>query len=172
MAERGMDKYSNMIVKTVVSSAANAQTYAEITLGLSLFDKVGLLIQRIEYHLTGSSIGELTTTADEINIGLVTSNQPASMLPTDNSVIHQMKMGRLDLGVAAAATLFHLPMVFDFSQLQGGGILITPRPFFAGIKTIGLASAATAHIRIFFTVIKLSGEDYFELLETRHYFGQ
>lgn len=172
MASAQMDKYANMLVKSVVQTAANTLTYSTIEIGLSLFDKVGLKIQRIEYVPNPGSIAEMTTAADFIELGLCTSDTPTSLVESIQSVIHMFRLRRVDMGTAATGAIYSQPDVYDFSSLDGGGLIVTPKPLFIGIDTAGLASAASAIIRIFFVVIKLSGTDYFELLETRHYFGQ
>lgn len=166
------DKYANMLVKQMTMSAANTLTFDEIDIGLSLFDKVGLKVQRLEYHWGNAALEEMTAANDAVQAGLFTSNAPATMDPGDVSTIHMAKIKRLDQGTAAASRILELPFVFNFAELDGGGLLITPKPLYIGMFTTGLASAGTITLRVFFTVVKLTPPEYFELLETRHYFGQ
>ena len=166
-----VDKYVNMLVKDVTLSGANVLTYAEVNMGLSMFDKVGLRIQRIEYFPSTAMLLEMTAAADYWLCGVMTSDAPPSIDTLNASVIHAMRFVRNDMGTAAGGQFDVFPKVFDFANLEGGGILVTPRPLFIGMITAGLASAGTVVVRIFFTILKLSDADYFEILETRHYFG-
>jgi len=172
MAEKRTDKFVNMLVKSILTSSANTLTYDEISMGLSLFDKAALLIERLEYHITLASLDQMTADGDAIFGGLSTQDVLTSVGPSSNSTIHSFSLERHDFGTAAGGSFSLAPLIFDFSQLSGGGLLITPKPFFAFVNSVGLASVATMHIRIFFTIIKMQDADYFELLETRHYFGQ
>lgn len=167
-----MDKYANIITKRITLSAANTFTTDAIDMGLSLFDKVGLLISRAEYLPAHSSLQLMTATADNIAMGMITNDSVTSIAIGDNSTIDTVSISRHDNGAAANAHFFQTPIVRDFSGLPGGGLLITPRPWFIAGDSVGLASAAIVDVRIYFTVVKLSSEDYFELLETRHFFGQ
>lgn len=169
---RTVDKYSNMMVKSISMSAANTLSFDEVDIGLSLFDKVGLQVQRIEYTINKGTLAEMTAANDTIEMALTTNDGISAITTDDRSVIHMYRLRRLDAGTAGNAVFFEQPVVFDFSSLSGGGLLITPRPLYVAMDTSGLASAGTAYLRIFFTVVKLQDSEYFELLETRHYFGQ
>jgi len=166
-----MDKYANVLTASLTLSAANTLSFDELKMGLSLFDKVGLLISRIEYEPSGGTLGEMTATGDEVRLAITTSDSISALDVTDQAVIHMMTYKRFDAGTAATATLYTLPFVYDLSTLPGAGILITPRPWYIAGDTDGLASAAVLNFRFYFTVIKLSPAEYFELLETRQYFG-
>lgn len=171
MASKTMDKFSNLMTQRITLSAANTLTFQEIELGLSIFDKVGMLLSRIEYEPSGGTMNEMTASGDELRLALTTSNQLTSLQVDEKSVIHSMVYKRFDAGTAGNANFYNLPFVHDFSQLPGGGILITPRPLYLAGDTDGVASPMVAYIRVYFTVIKLTPADYFELLETRQYFG-
>jgi len=167
----GTDKYANVLTESIEMSAADTLSFEEVNIGLSLFDKAGILISRIEYHLATGVPGYMTAAADRVNMGVTASNSVTSLAVTQQAVIHTMQVQRNDFGTAASASLFVLPIVYDFSTLPGGGLMITPKPWYIAMTSSGLASAASGYIRFFFTVQKLSPQDYFELMETRAYFG-
>lgn len=165
------DKYVNMITGDLALSAANTLTFEEINVGLNIFDKVGLLITRLEYDTTMAAIAEMTASGDFINAGFTTSNQVSSLLINKSEVVDQVVIGRHDMGAAAAAQLFMKPWVRDFSTQPGGGLLVPPKPlYFAGYSG-GLASPCTLYLRFYFIIIKLTDAEYLELLETRRAFG-
>ena len=166
-----VDKYANILTEPITMSAANTLTFAEVNIGLSLFDKAGILISRIEYQPSGGTIADLEVTADLIGMAVTTSNSLVNLGVAQQAVVTYKSLIRLDLGVAASGVIVELPLTQDFSQLPGGGILITPKPWYIAMESAGLAAAGTMTVRFFFTVVKLTAEMYFELLETRHYFG-
>jgi hypothetical protein len=63
------------------------------------------------------------------------------------------------------------PFVVDYTSLSGGGILVAPRPLYIGMDTIGAAAAGFCTVRLYFTIITLQASEYFELLESRRFFG-
>lgn len=168
---KSKDKYANLLTHEITMSAANTFTVSEVDVGLSLFDKAGIVINRIEYHVPGGVINEMTATGDYFTVGILTNDSATSLDPAALSTIDAITVRRMDMGTAGAVWVFSMPIVRDYSMLPSGGIIITPRPWFVGMTTAGVASAGTCTVRFFFTIVKLSGEDYFELLETRHHFG-
>jgi len=165
------DKFANVITMEVETSAANTLTFEEVQIGLSLFDKTGILLSRIEYEPFNSAFAQMTATTDSIFIGVTTSNQLSELNPDQAAVVDRYMVQRQDLGAAATGALINTPFVKDLSTLPGGGILITPKPWYIGITSTGLAATCKAYVRFYFTIMKLSPQDYFELLETRNFFG-
>jgi hypothetical protein len=169
MAATGItDRFSNVLYDKVVESSANTLTFEEVNVGLNIFDKVGLLVSRIEY--TGMET-YLSADPDHVEFGLSASNGWASADPAESSVIDYNRWKIVDFGTAGNAIERHTPFIKDFSNLPGGGILITPKPLYMYIQGSSLTSPGSVAMRMFFTVLKLKPEDYFELLESRQYFG-
>lgn len=162
------DKYANVLFQEVTESAANTLTFESIDLGLSLFDKVGLLISRIEWY---NWEVRLLAAADVVNFGLSSSNQFTTVTAQENSIVTYHYFKVLDYGTAGNNWIFTSPLVDDFSTLPGGGLLVTPRPLYIFAQGANLGGAITATMRMFFTVVTLKPEEYFELLETRQFFG-
>ena len=158
------DKYSNVLTEEIVMSAADTLTFEEVNVGLSLFDKAGILINRVEYQPAQGTTALMTAQGDIIQIGVTSSNSLTSLATNQAAVIHVVSLARQDFGTAAGGQLHIMPIVFDFAGLPGGGLLITPKPWYIAMKSVGLASAGTGYVRFYFTVIKLSAENYFELL--------
>lgn len=162
------DKYANILFDQVQESAANTLTFNEVNIGLSLFDKVGLLISRLEWYNWDT---QLQADSDLVQFGLSTSNQFAAPAPGVSSIITFHNVELRDYGVAAVNFMFQTPWVDDFSTLPGGGLLITPKPLFLFTQGTNATGASLIQLRMFFTIITLKAEDYFELLETRQFFG-
>lgn len=165
------DKFSNVLTEEISMSAANTLTFEEVNIGLSLFDKAGILISRVEYSPYSATMQEMTAAADWIQLAFCTSNQLSNLAVTQAAVVHQVQWTTQYSGAAASGYLVHTPKIVDLSTLPGGGILITPRPWYVAMNTNGLASAGGGYVRFYFTVLQLQPQEYFELLETRSYFG-
>lgn len=167
MADK-QDKYANSMYTAVVESAANTLTFAEMTVGLNIFDKVGLLINRIEWF---DHLNLLVAADDRIDFGIAASNQFVAVGPSVTSIIFYHRVTLKGIGAPANALMEDIPLVDDFSTMPGGGILVAPKPLYLFTKGTALASASEVEARLFFTVIKMRPEDYFELLESRSFFG-
>lgn len=162
------DNFANVIYDAVTESGANTLTFEEINVGLNIFDKVGMVIHLIEYS---NHINLLQADDDSITFGLTQSNGWTTVDPSESSIITYEDFSIAGFGTAANALQRQTPYVRDFSTLPGGGILVTPKPLYLFAKGTNLGSAATVKVRIYFTIMKLKPEEYFELLEARQYFG-
>ena len=162
------DKYANVLYDSVTESAANTLTFESVDVGLNMFDKVGLLIHRIEYFKFHAYLNAGT---DAIEFGLSSSNGWTSVDASEPSIISFNLMRVNDHGTAGNAIIQENPLVRDFSDMPGGGILITPKPLYLFVEGANLASPAIVQMRMYFTVIPMKPEEYFELLEARQYFG-
>ena len=149
----------------------NTLEFQEINVGLNIFDKVGLIIHKLEYEVSTATIAGLTATGDIYELGLVSSNQIANMAFDQRGLIHKVEWVTLAFGTAATMTFFASPRVFDFSTLPGGGLLIPPKPLYLGINSASVAVLGVGFVRIYFTIKPLKDADYFELLETYRFYG-
>lgn len=162
------DKYANILYNAVEESSVNTLTFDSVDFGLSLFDKVGILIHRIEWHHT---YAQLIAVGDTIKFGLSTSQSWTTVAPSEASIItYHLRMLR-DYGTAGVNNIFEDPLIEDFSTIPGGGLLVTPQPLYQFVEGTSLPSAGIVRMRMFFTIVNLKAEEYFELLETRQYFG-
>ncbi len=168
MAERGMDKFANTLYDTVTESSANALTFKEITIGLTIFDKVALLIARFEYTAEES---QLTAVGDIIEFGLSASNSWSDPDPSEGSIIDYNSFNVKDYGTAGVNRIVVDPYVKDLSTLPGGGLLVSPKPLYLFVKGASLPNPGTVKLRLFFTIVKMKDAEYFELLEARNFFG-
>lgn len=165
------DLYSNILVARLTMSAADTLTFSEVQVGFSIFERLGILISRIEYHPTAATVHLFNATQDRIVFGVTASDELTSLDPTSPAVIDTAAIYGVASGAPADLVVTQWPMVKDYSNLRGGGLLITPRPWFVAMTSNSLGTAGACYVRFYFTVEKLADADYFELLETRHYFG-
>lgn len=165
------DVYVNVLAHSMTNAVADTLDFSEITVGLNLFDKVGLLVSRIEYEFDNAAMLLMTTAGDNIQMGIGSSDSIPSAVVTDTQIIDLVSLTRQDFGTAASAQDLFLPLVHDFSSLPGGGLLVPPSPLYMMVGSGGLGAAITGYIRVYFTILHLSDSEYLELLETRRVFG-
>lgn len=170
MAER-KDLYVNMLQQYVACSAANTLTFAEIDIGLNIFDKIGLLVNRIEYYPSSTTTQELVAATDILDMCLVQSNQIATIRIDERAVIDHVQIVPVLVGAIVSFVQVELPYARDYANMPGGGLLIAPRPLYVAIDSTGFTGAANMFVRVYFTIKKLGDSDYFELLESRRFFG-
>jgi hypothetical protein len=159
------DKYSNVAFATVTLSAANTLTFNQILMGTGVFAGVALLINRILWNPTVTSLREIVAATDDLTMALVSSNRLATIFDaTDPSVLAQKRL----VGIGVAVERYELPLISDFSTLPGGGKLIPASPLWMAGHTSGAAAASVIRCQLDFTFIQLEAADYLELMQSTY----
>lgn len=166
MAKKGVaDQWANLAVISVSESAANTLTFKKLETGISLFEKVAWVINRLEYYFdfTGTIFN---TNEDLLDVAITTSDQITSIAATNQAVVDTMRVVRVDLGTAASGFQVVRPQMRVFTDLPGGGLIVPPNPIYLAAKGTGLASAQTVICRMRYSLQELSPEQYWELVES------
>lgn len=165
------DKYANILQESVTMSATDTLTFQEINIGLNIFDKVGLLLHRIQFDPAVSFFGEMVAITDYVRMALSQSNTISSLSINERAVIDLLELGVVAHGTPASAALVEVPLTRSYTDLPGGGILIAPRPLYFALSSSGFAAPLTVVMRVYFTIIQLKDSDYLELIESRRFFS-
>lgn len=166
MAKKVQDRFANVAAINVIEPAAGTPGYEKFNFPYSILDKMGLLISRIEYWF--GSLPQLNSGGDNIIAGLTAQSPVVSLTnQSDPSIIDTARLLRLDYGAAASAELHFQPTLKDFSNLPGGGILVAPAPLYGAVVSTGAGGAMSCWIRLYYTYMELSTEDYWQLVESR-----
>lgn len=163
----GANNYTTQAILSVTESAANTLTFDKLETGLSVYDKIGWIIARVEWKLSSGTYALFNGTGDTLTMALSMSNNLTSLAQTDPALITQRNFVRLDFGTAANASIFENIYVDDFSGLPGGGLLILPNPLYIALLGSGLTAAANVTARIFFQPITMTGDDFTNLVQAR-----
>ena len=158
------DLYVNKGYGSATESAAGVLTFSEIRTNVSIFEKVAWVIQRIEWYLSQATYGLMIDGSDHIEIALTASSSIASLGLEMPSVIDLLDLQR----VQATNVGFNfqiMPIIRDFANLPGGGLIIAPRPLFMAIEGISLATPASVECRFYFTQKVLKADEYLELID-------
>lgn len=167
MAEKtGKDKFANLCIVRVLQDSANVLKYTKIETGISFNEKVAWIINRIEYGFNGLA-ALLNGTTDSLAAGLSYSNTIATPNALEPLVIDIAGLDRGDFGTAANAIIFDQPIIHDFSGMPGGGLIVPPNPLHCFVNSAGLSGVAACVFRLYYTVMPLPTEDFWELVEAR-----
>lgn len=161
-----MDQFPNYAVITAVESAANTLTFKKLETGYDLLSKMAWVLHRVELFMSQNATF-FNGTGDSLQIGLARTNTIASLLLSDPNLVALWQVRREDLGAAASGGWVVNPHIMDYSTLPGGGLLILPSPLYAAIVGTGLSAAATAIVKLFYTVRQLKDSEWIELVEAQ-----
>lgn len=167
MAEKkSTDKYANLAAVHPVEAVAGTAKFEKFAFPFSIMDKVGLLISRIEYLFT--SLTQLNSSGDILSCCLACDDGITDFQDfTQPSLIDSAYIARYDFGTAASGQLLASPLVRDFSQLPGGGILVAPNPLYGGVVSGGAGGVMGCWVRLWYTYTTLATDEYWQLVESR-----
>jgi len=160
------DRYANIATISVTFSAANTATFQELPtqLGIQSDRKtaVAMLIDQIDYFTTNAALLEMTTAGDSIHWMLSISNGIANFLDfADRRVLHTTFLHRADFGTAAGGQLVQIPITKQFFP----PLVVAERSLYLGGTSVGLASAAVIHCRIYYRTVTLTDSQFLEISE-------
>ncbi len=161
------DQFANMALIKVTESAANTLTFQKLETGISLTEKVAWVISRIEYNLEGLTSGVFNGDGDYLSWGMSISNAWAAPTLSETTILDMNTLALNLVGAVTSEWFHHLPFIKDFSTLPGGGLIVPPTPLYLFAKGGGLTAAMVVNARIWYTLLKLSVDQYWELVEAR-----
>lgn len=161
------DQFANQAIISMVESAANTLTFKKLESGISISDKVAWVINRVEYFSSDFQDTNFNGKDDLALFGLSVSNSWSAATLTETTIIDFNAVYRRDFGTAATGLFQTMPIVKDFSQLPGGGILVPPVPLYGWVSSSGVVNAITVVARLWYTLLTLTVDQYWELVEAR-----
>lgn len=164
MASKQTDKFANKFYGYSTLSAANTLTYHEIQTNVDVFAKKAWILQRLEWYLDPGDIDKIIASGDSITMALTSSNVMTT-LGLDAPAVIDICLLTVNFATAVAYNLLSMPIVRDFSNLEGGGIIIAPRPLYIGATSASIATAITAKCRGYFLSADLNADEYLELVD-------
>lgn len=159
------DTYVNRAYSRVTMSGANVLTFSEIQTGMAMFEKVAWIIHRIEWFPFLTSLQELAATSDDITMALVGNDNMTGLVLGDQAVYDILTLGINLVGAVVSHIILEEPIIRDFSNLPGQGLIIPPRPLYVAMMTNGFVAAGSVDCRIYFTYKSLKADEYWELVE-------
>lgn len=164
---KSQQEYVSQALITCNESAANTLTFQKLEAGLSPLERVGWILQRVEFKVSAAVYGFFNSTGDSLKMALTVSGQLTGLVDTDPALIAVRTITRVDYGAAASGFIADTVFTQDYSTLQGGGLLVLPNPIYLGVVGTGLSNASGISARLYFIPIELSSDDYFNLVQSR-----
>ncbi len=160
-------EFTSSALFQVTESGANTLTWEKLETGLSVYDKIGWVVQRLEFYPSNGLAGLMNASADAQTAALTMTNGLSSLDVANPAVICVNQFFRWDVGVAASGSVQSVPIVYDYSGMAGGGLLILPNPLYLGLQGSGLTAASSLTLKMYFRAIDLTDQDYFNLVQAR-----
>ena len=165
MAKQIRDSYANKFYGTVTESAQGTLTFSEIQTNVAIFTKLAWILHRLEWYIPEATQQLLLSPADILQMALTNSDNITALDLSAPAVVDMAELQCVDRGTAGSMHLFEVPIIRDFSNLPGGGIIMAPRPLYAACVSASIASAATVEVRGYFTQKELKADEYIELVD-------
>jgi len=160
------DQYCQLGYISVAETAANTLTFA----GLSVFSNVlaqkGMVISRIEYLLSNTSMSYLEDDNDALMVGLSGDDGLSSIDLDDPSVYDIINIMMVSSGTPGTIIRNLVPIVKDFSQMPGGGLLVPADRVYGYIQGTSLAGGGSVRIRFWYRIIDFTAQEYLELAQS------
>lgn len=169
VASKMADRFVNKAYVSVLQSAANAAAYGEINFNIPTFDKVGIVISKIEYHFATGAWAEMVSASDQMLYGITTNASLGTLTPAslnNPAVIDLNYVTNIVVGAVVSMTQVWDPVVIDYTTMPDGGIIVPPRPLYLYFSSAGFAAATTAYAVMWFRYLNLTTEDYWDLVES------
>lgn len=165
------DVFAQYLYMSVTMSAANTLTFAQVSIGMSLFEFAAMVICRIDYEPAQATIQELTGGADLLDVAITGSNTITTLDQKQNEVYDSLKAKTYVSGTPGVSAPVFEPIVHDFSGMPGGGILVPAQTIYIGMATSGFSAAGVCNARVWYTVKEMQASDYIELVQRLRVLG-
>ncbi len=157
------DQFANRSFVDLTQSAANTLTFQQIRFAVGVFQGIGLLLHRIEWFPIGTTIQSLAAITDSMQFALTLRDDLANLDPSNQAILANTFVTPIG---AAPLGPFVTPMVTDFTNLPGTGLLIPANPLFLAMDSAGFGAAGRVRIAVYYTFMQLSDREAMELLQT------
>lgn len=158
------DRFANVFTAELTLSAANTLTFAELNFGITLRDRVAIVIDELYYFFNTAAYGLMTTAADVIAVGITVSDQVTDISDMgDRRILSGKRITRVDFGTAASGGLVDEPFKESFSP----PLIALPNRLFLGMVTAGLAATIVCQLRMHFRTVTITqDQQLIEVLES------
>jgi len=157
------DRFANVFTASVVQTAANALTFGEMNFGITLRDRVAIVIDTLYFYIRRTDLLLFTAAGDEIIAALTVSDQVTNLADLgDRRILVAKWINRMDFGTAAGGALAIIPLEISFSP----PMITLPNRLFFGVDSTGLATAAIVQMRMHFRTVSITQDQQLvEVLE-------
>lgn len=169
---KSTDNYIQRIAVTcALSATGDTATFAAFTDAYQPQDKIGWVIQEVEYSYEPDFRCVMNTTGDRVKYGLsFLQVSPTGGLEADDSgVIDHNSVMRFDFAAPAAdvVKIYEGPKRKSFANLKSGGLLVHPVNLYAWTyPDSDLSASGLLHVVLKYYTVTLTPELYNDLWES------
>lgn len=161
-----VDTFANVAAIQVSEAVAGTTAYAKFAFPFSIMDKMAILVSRIEYWF--GSLNQLNSSFDAVYAALLAGSSIVNINnQADPVMIDSCAVQRIDIGTAASGFFNISPIIKDFSDLPGSGLLMAPSPLYAAVQSTGAGGVMNCWMRLYYTYMELATDEYWQLVESR-----
>lgn len=168
------DEFANIAYLSVAEINPGTLTFARLELATALMtEKQALIIHRAEFILAQGS-GLLDADGQFVSAALTLTDRITDIADLSQpEILFYVEKSRRDLSTALGAaitypdTTVEVPILRDFSSLPGGGLLVPADRLYIGVNSNHGANAGSVSCRLYYTVMSLAVDQYWELIEAR-----
>ncbi len=159
------DLFDQTLFMQMTETAANTLSFAQLAVGVSIFDYAAFIISRIEYYWNPGALAGIDADQDSITVAL-TGSGSITVLDRSQPQVYDLAswIGALD-GTAATMARYESPTIHDFAAMKGGGLLVPAQDMFIAVLGNGQATARTGTILAYYSVMELAAADYLEVAQ-------
>ncbi len=166
MGKQAKDVFTNIAYASVTESAPNTLTFSEINTGVSVHQKIAWIISKVCWHIPSNTLNEFAAAGDLLDMGLTLNNKVTDLASlSDPAIICRQALYAHVMGTPATGSIILQPIERDFSDLPGKGVIITPKPLYVAVKALGFVAAGVVSCRIYYTVLELAADEFWELVQ-------
>lgn len=163
------EKFANRFFCEAHEAAAGTAAFTEVPTYLNAFEKKAFVIHRLEYNFENGIIPLMAAAGDMVCAALTTTNVYTTLRPQDilnEPGLHDyVALEALMVGAAAGRQDAIAPIIHDFTELPGGGLIVPGRPLFVGAYGYSLANPVHVSVRGWFSIIELKAEEFLDLVD-------
>jgi len=154
------DRFANVFTAQVTTTGANVITFVELVFGMTLRDRIAVVIDELLFYPDIGSVALMTATGDQIIHAITVSDQVTDLTDlSDRRILYAHMLNRTDQGTAASGVLHETPLKASFFP----PLIVLPNRIFFGLDTVGLAATAVSQMRMHYRTVSITQDQ--QLLE-------
>lgn len=157
------DRFANVFTAEATQGGANALVFTELTFGITLRDRIAIVIDELYFYASRTAIQEMTAVGDQLQWALVVSDQVTDLNDLgDRRILYATFVQRADFGTAAGAAHIRIPIKESFAP----PLISLPNRLYFAANSEGLATAAIFRLRMHFRTVSITqDQQLIEVLE-------
>lgn len=166
MAKQKIDVFPNRAIQRLTLSAADTLTFTQMRFGAGLFTGTALVIHRVDWYPDETSMNSLAQGSDQLLFAITNRDDIATLSADNMNCLVTKFINTAEAGTPATLNIIPIPLISDFTQLPGGGLIVPSNPLFLAGASTGLGAVMVLDMIMYYTQKELVDADYIELIQS------